>query len=121
MYQIWKTGPSRNLLSITKLLGQMIRCVEVINKEVYMKATCSEKIFIHFYIPINVFSLDTVDFIECNTMLRITTLWFSESISPLSEIDDVVHNVFLNTQCIRYCDVINIAPYIILNLFQNGT
>ena len=26
-----------------------------------------------------------------------TTLWFSESISPLSETDDVVHNVFLNT------------------------
>ena len=37
--------------------------------------------------------------------------WFSESISPLSETDDVVNNVFLNTQCMRYCDVIHIAPY----------
>ena len=62
-----------------------------------------------YYIPINVLSLDTVDFTECDPMLRITTLWFSESISPLSETDDVVHNVFLNTQCtqcMRYCDVI---------------
>ena len=51
-----------------------------------------------FYcIPINIHSLDTVDFTECDPMLRITTLWFSESISPLSETDDVVHNVFLNT------------------------
>ena len=49
-----------------------------------------------YYIPINVISLDTVDFAECDPMLRITTLWFSESISPLSETDDVVHNVFLN-------------------------
>ena len=56
-------------------------------------------------------SLDTVDFTECDPMLRITTLWFSESISPLSETDDVVHNVFLNTQCMRYCDVIHIAQY----------
>ena len=23
----------------------------------------------------------------------------------------IVHNVFLNTQCMRYCDVIHIAPY----------
>ena len=39
-------------------------------------------------------------------MLRITTLWLSESISPLSETDDVVHNVFLNTQCmIRACQL----------------
>ena len=66
---------------------------------------------ISFYnIPINFISLDNVDFTECDPMLRITTLWFSESISPLSETDDVVHNVFLNTQCIRYCDVIYIAP-----------
>ena len=50
-----------------------------------------------YYIPINVLSLDTVDFTEFDPMLRITTLWFSESISPLSETDDVVHNVFLNT------------------------
>ena len=63
-----------------------------------------------YYIPINVISLDTVDFTECDPMLRITTLWFSESISPLSETDDVVHNVFLNTQCMRYCDVFIIAP-----------
>ena len=49
------------------------------------------------YIPINILSLDTVDFKECDPMLRITTLWFSESISPLSETDDIVHNVFLNT------------------------
>ena len=27
--------------------------------------------------------------------------WFAESISPLSETDEVVHNVFLNTQCIN--------------------
>ena len=52
---------------------------------------------VYYYIPINVLSLDTVDFIECDPMLRITTLWFSESISPLSETDDVIHNVFLNT------------------------
>ena len=63
------------------------------------------------YIPINVISLDTVDFTECDPMLRITTLWFSQSVSPLSETDDVVHNVFLNTQCMRYCDIIHIAPY----------
>ena len=63
-----------------------------------------------YYIPINVISLDTVDFTECDPMLRITTLWFSESISPLSETDDVLHNVFLNTHCMRYCDVIHIAP-----------
>ena len=44
-------------------------------------------------------------------MLRITTLWFSESISPLFETDDVLHNIFLNTQCMRYCDAIHIAPY----------
>ena len=61
-------------------------------------------------LPTNVITLDTVDFTECDPMLRITTLWFSESISPLSETDDVVHNVFLNTQCMRYCDVIHIAP-----------
>ena len=60
-----------------------------------------------YYIPINVITLDTVDFTECNPMLRITILWFSESISPLSDTDDVVHNV----QCMRYCDVIHIAPY----------
>ena len=64
-----------------------------------------------YYIPTNVISLDTVDFTECDPMLRITTLWFSESKSPLSETDDVVHNVFLNTQCIRYCDVIHIAEF----------
>ena len=52
------------------------------------------------YIPINILSLDTVDFTECNPMLGITTLWFSESISPLSETDDVVHNVFLNTNAL---------------------
>ena len=71
-----------------------------------------------YYIPINVISLDTVDFTECGSMLGITTLWFSESISPLSETDDVVHNVFLNTKCMRYCDVIHIAPFK-LSLFQN--
>ena len=52
----------------------------------------------NYYIPINFISLDTADFTECDPMLRITTLWFSESISPLSETDDVVHNVFLSTQ-----------------------
>ena len=49
-------------------------------------------------------------------MLRFTTLLFSESISPLSE-TDVVHNgFFFNTQCIRYCDDINIPPYKILRM-----
>ena len=62
-----------------------------------------------YYITTNVISLDTVDFTECDPMLRITTLWFSESISPLSEIDDVEHNVFLKTQCMRYCDFFHIA------------
>ena len=73
-------------------------------------ADLRSKISLIYYIPINVISLDTVDFTECDPMLRNTTLWFSESISPLSETDDVVHNVFLNTQCMRYCDVIHIAP-----------
>ena len=50
-----------------------------------------------YYIHINILSVDTVDFPECDPMLRITKMWFSESISPLSETDDVVHNVFLNT------------------------
>ena len=45
-----------------------------------------------YYIPINVISLDTVDFTECDPMFRITTLWFSESISPLSETDDEIHS-----------------------------
>ena len=45
-----------------------------------------------YYISINVLSLDTVDFKECDPMFRITTLWFSESISPLSETYDVVHS-----------------------------
>ena len=48
-----------------------------------------------YYIPSNVITIDTVDFTECDQMLWITTLWFSESISPLSETDEVVHNVFL--------------------------
>ena len=68
----------------------------------FVKAFC--KFF--YYIPTNVISLDTIDITECDTMLRITTLWLSESISPLSETDDVVHNVFLNTQCmIRACQL----------------
>ena len=77
----------------------------------------STKVFIpsgdipFYYIPTNVISLDTVDFTECDPMLRITTLWFSESVLPLSETDDIVHNVFLNSQCMRYCDVIHIAQY----------
>ena len=77
----------------------------------------STKVFIpsgdvpFYYIPTNVISLNTVDFTECDPMLRITTLWFSESVLPLSETDDVVHNVFLNAQCMRYCDVIHIAQY----------
>ena len=40
---------------------------------------------------INVPSFDTVDLTECDPTLRITSLWFSESISPLSETDDVLH------------------------------
>ena len=53
-----------------------------------------------YYIPINVISLDTVDFTDCLNVIRYSgsPLWFSESISPLSETDDIVHNVFLNTQ-----------------------
>ena len=34
---------------------------------------------------------DTADITECNPTFRITTLWYSESISPLSETDDVVN------------------------------
>ena len=49
-----------------------------------------------YYIPINILSLDTVDVTECDLMLRITTLWFSESISPLSETDDEVHNMSMH-------------------------
>ena len=59
-------------------------------------STFSEKSQLLLY---PVITLDTVNFTECDPMLRITTLLFSESISPLSETDDVVHNVFLNTQC----------------------
>ena len=72
----------------------------------------AQSIFFFIIYP-SIFSvyIDTVDFKECDPMLRITTLWFPEYISPLSEIDDVVHNVFLNTQCMGYCDVILIAPY----------
>ena len=36
--------------------------------------------------------------------------WFSESKSPLSETDDV-HKVFINTQSMKYCDIIPIASY----------
>ena len=64
-----------------------------------------------YYIPINVIGLDTVDFTEFDPMLRITTLWFSESISPLSGTDDVVHNVFSQYKCMRYYDVVHITPY----------
>ena len=76
----------------------------------------------HYYIPINVISLDNVDFTECDPMLWITTLWFSESISPLSETDDVVHNVFLNTNAwgivtSSYHTIQNM--YHIIYLFQN--
>ena len=62
-----------------------------------MQNSCQAWYKKYYYIPINVLSLDTVDFTDCDPMLRITTLWFSESISPLSETDDVVHNVFLHT------------------------
>ena len=72
---------------------------------------------IFYYLPFIVISLDTVDFTECDPMLRITTLWFSESISPLSETNYVVQNVFLNTQCMRYCDIIHIAPYYIFTKY----
>ena len=47
-----------------------------------------------YYILTNIISLDTVDFTECDPMLRITTLWFSESMSPLSETDDIVQMFF---------------------------
>ena len=64
------------------------------------------------YIPINVISLDTVDVTKCEPMLRITTLWFSESISPLSKTDDEVHNVYLNTQrCHPYRTVQILSVY----------
>ena len=51
-----------------------------------------------YYIPINFISLDTVDFTKCDPML-------------LSETDDVVNKGVLNTQCIKYHDVIYIPPY----------
>ena len=73
-----------------------------------------------YYIPINVITIDTVDFTECDQMLWITTLWFSESISPLSETDDVVHNVFLNAQFMMYCDVNLIAWYNICSRYFIG-
>ena len=40
---------------------------------------------------------------------------------PLSETDDVVHNVFLNTQCMRYCDVIHNAPSNLYQVLLNHT
>ena len=76
--------------------------------------------FESFYnIPTNVISLDTVDLTECDPMLRITTLWFYESISPLSETD--VHYVFINTQCLMYFDVIHVAPYKICTKYLKPT
>lgn len=35
--------------------------------------------------------LDTVNSTECDPIFRITTRWVSDSLSPLSETDDVVH------------------------------
>ena len=55
-------------------------------------------IFLYYYIPINVISLDPVDFTEQHW---ITTLWFSESISPLSETEDVIH-ITLQKICTKY-------------------
>ena len=43
-----------------------------------------------YYIPINDPCFDTVDFTECDLIFRITTLWFSDFLSPLSETDDVI-------------------------------
>ena len=51
-----------------------------------------------YYVPINVISLDTFDFKECDEVMRTKTLWFSESISPLSETEEVVHNVYGTVQ-----------------------
>lgn len=34
--------------------------------------------------------LDTVNFTECDPISRITTQWVSDSVSPLSDTDDVV-------------------------------
>ena len=70
--------------------------------------------YIHiYYIPTNVISLNTVDSTECDPMLRITTLWFSESISPLSETDDVrsTHCFSQYTMHEVLHDVIHIARY----------
>ena len=66
--------------------------------------------------------LFTVNFTECDLMLRITTLLvFFKSISRLSETDDVVYTMLIiNTPCMRYYDVSHIAPYT-LYLFQNET
>ena len=52
------------------------------------------------FININDPSVDTVKFPECDPTFWITTLWFSESVSPLSETDDVTmhqRNVFVES------------------------
>jgi hypothetical protein len=57
------------------------------------------------YIPIYDPCLDTVDFIECDLIFRITTLSFSDSVSPLSETDDVKmqqRNVFCGNHLLRH-------------------
>ena len=63
------------------------------------------------------------DILFVSQMFKIPFQFF-ESISPLSETNDVVHNVFLNTQYMRYCDVIHITiqyMFEVLYLFQNET
>ena len=63
-------------------------------------------IIIIYYIPTNFISFDTVDFtsvIRCSGSPHCG--------SPLYEIDDLVHNVFLKTECMRNCDVIHIEQF----------
>ena len=71
-----------------------------------------------YYIPINVISLETVDFTECEIPCSRSpfTLWFSASIITLlwtwwRTCTCSIPNVFLNTQYMRYCDIIHMAPY----------
>ena len=78
----------RNKTQRTKLLWFITSNFNILNENIYLLR------IILYYIPINVISLDTVDFTECDPMLRITTLWFSESVSPLSETDDVSTQFF---------------------------
>ena len=69
------------------ILGHFFLYKEKLNFTVsiiYMYSLCGyQNLFLEvYYIPINVISLDTFDFKECDAMLRITTLIFLNPYHP---------------------------------------